>query len=67
MGWATGSGIAEELWRKFKEYIPAEYYKELSRDILETFESYDADDWDYYDEEGLYCTYKKLNLGDDDE
>ena len=64
MGWATGSVIAERLWKELKPFIKSERaLAEVSKRIYKVFEEYDADDWGYQltDKESLYYTYMKLN------
>lgn len=65
MGWATGSEIADKIWKKIVSFIPSDErgLAEVSKRIYETFEEYDADDWSYQlQEEGsLYETYLRLN------
>lgn len=61
MGWASGSRIAEELWAKLQPYFKDDKEKQISKIIVELFEREDADDWDYFDDEGVYLTYLKLN------
>jgi len=55
MGWCTGSAIAEDLWKRIKEYIPPDKTQELAKYIVDFFSSYDADCWEY-DDGGLYLT-----------
>ena len=62
MGWATGSGIAEELWKSIKPYINIKDYGAVSKIIVEKFEEYDADDWVVeYGDDCFYYTYLSLN------
>lgn len=62
MGWASGSEIATILWKGIQEYIPSENKKFVTRKIYKLFESYDADDWTYQDEEGdLFYDFLKEN------
>ena len=62
MGWSSGSGIAEELWRKLKPYIDGKDYKEVSKIIVDKFEEYDADDWEVEkSHDCLYYVYLLLN------
>ena len=46
MGWARGSGIAEEIWGIVREFIPVRKRELVANDIIEVFEDEDADDWD---------------------
>ena len=64
MGWATGSEIAERLWKELKPFIKSERASaEVSKRIYKIFEEYDADDWGYQLQykDSLYYTYMKLN------
>jgi hypothetical protein len=62
MGWATGSGVAEQLWVKIRPYIKEEDYKDIANIIVSTFEEYDADDWIVEpSEDCLYYVYLKNN------
>ena len=62
MGWASGSRIAEELWKELKPYIEPEDYGKVSKVIMDKFCEYDADDWECYpSEECLYYVYLKYN------
>ena len=64
MGWATGSEIAERLWKELKPFIKSERaLAKTSKIIIDVFEEYDADDWGYQLQykDSLYYTYMKLN------
>ena len=65
MGWASGSEIADKVWKKITPFISLDERSlaEASKRVYETFEEYDADDWGYQltDKESLYYTYMKLN------
>ena len=63
MGWASGSEIADKIWKKIKIFIPPSSYGAITREIYEIFEEYDADDWSYqlYEDGSLYETYLRLN------
>lgn len=62
MGWASGSRIAEELWKELKQYIPPCHFQEVSKIIVNKFCEYDADAWECYPKEDcLYYTYLKYN------
>ena len=45
MGWASGSYMAEELWRDISEFVDEEHKKEAAKIIFDLFEDHDADDW----------------------
>jgi len=55
MGWCTGSAIAEDLWKRIKEYIPPDKTQGFAKYIVDVSSSYDADCWEY-DHGGLYLT-----------
>lgn len=65
MGWASGSEIADKIWKAVKSFINKDErtYAEVSKRIYEIFESRDADDWGYqfYEKGSLYETYLRLN------
>ena len=65
MGWASGSDIAEKVWKAVKPFINKDErtYAEVSKRIYEIFEEHDADDWSYqfYEKGSLYETYLRLN------
>lgn len=44
MGWASGSYLAEDVWKIVKPYIPDTDKKKAARKILDLFEHADADD-----------------------
>jgi hypothetical protein len=46
MGWASGSYLAEEIYDKFREYIPEDKREELATWLYNRFCNEDADDWD---------------------
>jgi hypothetical protein len=43
MGWASGSGLAEEVWNAVKEFIPKKKKAAVAREIIGSFESMDCD------------------------
>lgn len=45
MGWAAGSGLADEVWGIVREFVPPHKRKAIAREIIEIFEGEDADDW----------------------
>ena len=65
MGWATGSEIAERLWKELRPFLPSDEraLARTSKIIVDVFEEYDADDWGYQltDTDSLYYIYMKLN------
>jgi hypothetical protein len=46
MGWASGSQLAEELWKELKKMVPSMLHKKLAKLLYERFSDADADDWD---------------------
>ena len=62
MGWASGSYIAEKLWKELKPFIPKDERGQaaVSKIIYEIFADYDADDYEWK-EDSLEYTYYKLN------
>jgi hypothetical protein len=46
MGWAGGSGIAEEIWDLVGPLIPAARRKEVAARIVDIFEGEDCDTMD---------------------
>ena len=62
MGWASGSRIAEELWKELKPYTSQSNHKEVSKILIDKFCEYDADDWECYpSDDCLYYVYLKYN------
>lgn len=65
MGWASGSDMADKIWKAVKPFINKDErtYAEVSKRIYEIFEEHDADDWSYqfYEKGSLYETYLRLN------
>lgn len=65
MGWASGSDMADKIWKAVKSFINKDErtYAEVSKRIYEIFEEHDADDWSYqfYEKGSLYETYLRLN------
>lgn len=45
MGWASGSGLAEDVWDIVRPYVPKGDRTEVALKIFRLFESRDADDW----------------------
>lgn len=43
MGWASGSEIAENVWRVVRKYVPQEKRERVSNEIIDIFENEDAD------------------------
>lgn len=43
MGWASGSGIAEDVWEAVKKYIPKEDLKKVAGRLIDIFEAEDCD------------------------
>jgi hypothetical protein len=43
MGWASGSGLAAELWHIVREHIPDANRKDVARRIIKAFEGHDCD------------------------
>lgn len=58
MGWASGSYLAEAIWRKLK-FDNEETKKIFAKVIYEEFCNHDADDWDFV-KGSLYWTYLKF-------
>lgn len=58
MDWASGSYLAEAIWRKLK-FDNEETKKIFAKVIYEEFCNYDADDWDFV-KDSLYWTYLKF-------
>lgn len=46
MGWATGSEIAEEVWKVVKDAVPSQNRQYVADKLLEIFENHDADAFD---------------------
>lgn len=46
MGWATGSALAEELWRDLKPLIPKDRRPQAADAMVKRFEDYDCDTLD---------------------
>ena len=65
MGWASGSDIADKVWKAVKSFINKDErtYAEVSKRIYEIFAENDADDWScqFYEKGSLYETYLRLN------
>lgn len=46
MGWCSGSYLAEDIWRRIKDYIPEDEKQQVAKDIYDKFCDLDADDWE---------------------
>ena len=46
MGWASGSGLAEEVWDVVSPLIPKAKREATAQQIVELFEGYDCDTLD---------------------
>jgi putative lipoic acid-binding regulatory protein len=46
MGWASGSELADDVWKVVKKYIPKDKKKEVAIKIVDLFQDYDADAWE---------------------
>jgi hypothetical protein len=44
MGWASGSYLAEDVWKLVKDHVPDAEQRRVARAILQLFEEHDADD-----------------------
>ena len=49
MGWASGSGIAQDLWKDIKGILTPEQRKKVKKAIIENFEAADCDTMDEVD------------------
>ncbi len=67
MGWASGSGLAEEVWELVRKHVPKSRRKKIANEVYELFCAQDADDWDYDDDllKDAGITYE-TEYGDDD-
>lgn len=45
MGWASGSGLGEEVWAVVRKYVPKGQRKAVAARIYNLFCNQDADDW----------------------
>lgn len=62
MGWASGSYLAETLWKQLRTYIRPEDYKGVSKILINRFCELDADDWECTPSmDCLYYVYLKYN------
>lgn len=43
MGWASGSEIAEDIWKLVRVHIPRKERKDIANQIIEIFEDKDCD------------------------
>lgn len=48
MGWASGSGLAENVWLTVRDFVPGERQAAVAAEILHLFEEHDADDFGCY-------------------
>lgn len=46
MGWASGSELAESIWRNIRTFIPKADRKSVARIIIRSFENADCDTMD---------------------
>lgn len=46
MGWASGSGLAEEVWDLVRKHVPVRHRKRCALKVYHMFCEQDADDWD---------------------
>lgn len=46
MGWASGSMLAESLWREVRRYVPEDRLREVAQTFISEFESFDCDTLD---------------------
>ena len=61
MGWASGSYLAETLWKQLKRYIEPEDYGAVSKILIDRFCELDADDWTMDSTDCLFYVYLKYN------
>lgn len=47
MGWASGSQLAEQIFKRLKKIVPKGDHKIVAQILYEEFSNEDADDWDY--------------------
>jgi hypothetical protein len=45
MGWASGSELADQVWRQVRKHVPENKRKAVAQKIIRLFEHHDADDW----------------------
>lgn len=45
MGWCNGSYLAEDIWDKFREFIPEDKKEQFAYWLYDKFCDEDADDW----------------------
>lgn len=43
MGWASGSGILDDVWSAVYTHIPKKQRVKVARELIRIFESYDCD------------------------
>lgn len=46
MGWASGSILAENIWKLFRKYVPAQSRKRVAKRLVRIFEMEDCDTMD---------------------
>lgn len=46
MGWASGSGLAAEIWSMFRKYVPTRSRKRVALKLVDLFENEDCDTMD---------------------
>jgi len=46
MGWASGSGLAEGVWKCVRRYVPKENRPTVAKAIVDLFEGEDCDTMD---------------------
>ena len=61
MGWASGSHLAEDVWKIIKKFIPEDQKQTIAKKIYDKFCEGDADDWDFQ-KDNLY--FNALQLED---
>ena len=64
MGWASGSYLAEEIWKEIKDILPNDKKEQLAVKIYDAFCDADADDWEF-EEGNLYTTVLKKAYPED--
>lgn len=46
MGWASGSQLANEIWRAVRKYIPVSNRRKVATELVNAFENEDCDTLD---------------------
>ncbi len=65
MGWASGSGILESVWRIVREWIDEEHREHVLRDLMLVFAKHDCDTLDelitekWPETEGAYKQFRE--------